>query len=62
MNEQRSNVEQLRPCGPERKNVLLSLGGRVGGGKVQTNWRVQPKRANVSVEEESSGLSIVQGC
>lgn len=58
MNEQR-NDEQLRPCGPERKNA--SQFGWVCG-KLWINWRVQPKRANVNVEEESSGLSTVQGC
>lgn len=62
MNEQRSNTEQLRPCGPERKDVLLSLGGWVESRKVLINWRVQPKRANVSVEEESGVLTTVQGC
>lgn len=61
MNQQRSNAEQLRPCGPE-KDVLLSLGGCMEGGKVRINWRIQPKRANVTVEEESRGLSTAQGC
>lgn len=44
---------------------LVGLRGRmcfsvwVGGWKVQINCTVQPKRADVSVEEESSGLTTV---